>query len=300
MLVPEPGIPNRRQGSLVAPCRGRLEVDRRVEFLDRLERWVAGAHPEDVLGEPGSPPTDPVVLAWTKAVLMRPLPPRPQILDGYRRALAAGAFAPELRPVAEVARRISHLALCSHAVKALRAGDLALHRRCVEHPGFLGEGPTWLEHPEAHLLYAVANGGRLELGVIVQLSWRDQAAWTLAWAAGWTDLDPSSSDEEPEDLLAWLPASDGEFHRRVATTRFRPLDELRDRLARALVEVETTPTPSEHHSALVERIKALRWLTEPWWPELALTPWRDEIGFQHATTPGRFVDTLRSVLRGRG
>jgi hypothetical protein len=68
-------------------------------------------------------------------------------------------------------------------------------------------------------------------------------------------------------------------------------------LAWAQKGLDPTGGPSLRHSMSVERVKALRWLTEPWWPELALTPWRDQgTGFESIMSPEAFDEKRRAAL----
>lgn len=241
-------------------------------------------------------PVTPIGAAWFKAVTMRPFPVKPAALEGFGLSVRCNEWRPKARPTLDVVRRICTMTLCACSADALGNGDLERHTACVEHPLFLDDGPEWFEHPEAMLLLAVAQGGPLQPAVLAQLSWRDHAASTLAWALGWHDEDPLE-DYGASRLLAKLPSSAEELKARVETSNLRPISELLAVLGRAKEGLEPASAPSLAHSMSVERVKALRWLTEPWWPELALTPWRDEgTGFEGMTTPEEFAAEQRAAI----
>ena len=54
--------------------------------------------------------------------------------------------------------------------------------------------------------------------------------------------------------------------------------ELQGALWECRMALEACADPDER-SPWVERVKAIRWCLEPWWPDLALTPWQSGDAF---------------------
>lgn len=210
-------------------------------------------------------PDAPWAVAWRNALLARgPVPLGARRPAGLLVAAATDDWEPRLRELDGVRQRIAvlaHLArIADHWGREQPLADDALASfAALEVP------PEDLDHVELPVvLAALGRERRLPEGQRVQLTWRNQAGAALAWALGaFADVEDAAAHA---DVLGTMLPS-------LPLARPRPLDELREVLAAARAELARTPERSARRSVLIERAKALRWLTEPWWPELSLTPW---------------------------
>lgn len=259
-----------------------------MSIVAALELWAGGTSADDVLRVWPHPPRDAIEAAWVRAVVLRRFPCRREAIEALRRSTVGGDASRRLRSPEEIARRIALTALSWCAADAHFARDDARHVASIDHPAFLGGGPLWLENAEARLLISRSPGKWLDLADAAQLRALDHAAVTLAWAAGWVDSDPfaESANETSRELVASLPRGDAPTVEGVARTRPRPLGVLEEALERAVAGLDPADRLSRGNGAAIQRMRALRWIIEPWWPELALTPWLESTTAEPATAEG--------------
>jgi hypothetical protein len=134
----------------------------------------------------------------------------------------------------------------------------------------LGFTPNDLEADEKRLVFGLRTG-RVERSAITAASWRLECAHVLAWALGLRNAIDEAADLP--SLRANLPANAAALEATCAETRVRPLEELL--AARHEWSLKAFPladaAPSEERSRTLERVRALRWLTEPDQHELSMT-----------------------------
>lgn len=184
---------------------------------------------------------------------------------------------PRMRDPDKVRQRIGVLACLSKMADAIGANETDITHAAWTKFAAPQVPAEDLEHPEMALVGAIVTNQRPPDGPRVQLTWRGHAAAALAWAMGaWSD--PEEASRQEGTLWQILPGLD--LHHP------RPIETIREALDTARAELERTRAPSLRHSVLVERIKSLRWLTEPWWPELALTPWQAHDALSPRTEEG--------------
>ncbi len=214
----------------------------------------------------GARPDEPWAVAWRNALEARgPVPLGARRAAGLLYAASTDDWEPRLRDREVVRQRIAataHLArVADHWGREQHLADAALAAFAA-----LAAPPEDLEHVELPVvLDALGRARRLPEGQRVQLTWRNQAGAALAWAYGsFADIEDAAAHAgELASMLPMLPLAHP-----------RALEEIREVLDAARAELVTTPERSARRSVLIERAKALRWLTEPWWPELSLTPWK--------------------------
>ena len=175
--------------------------------------------------------------------------------------------------------------------QAAAAVDALLDRRmdatheAVQHPLFLQGNFRALDMGEQVLLLMFGHGGQaLDPGLGTALLYRQHGASALAWALGWSDERAGSLGIA--DLLTLVPADEDALKQRLASGRLRHLEDVLAVFDEAHASLTAPPTnilarltgnaaaARERHSQALERIRALRWATEGWWPDLHLTPWQ--------------------------
>ncbi|MEZ4323400.1 MAG: DUF4272 domain-containing protein [Myxococcota bacterium] len=221
----------------------------------------------------------PWAAAWMQALASRGgMPFFPHQETELARCVATG-FTPRLRGTSEIAGRAAlatHLSAMADRMQA--PGEEAGFQRAMQQLLDIGAPGQALEHIELAFLHALQDGDPRGQGAMVSLSWRGHAAAALAWVLGaFPDLEAASAAEM--DLVErWWDLS-------LDTPR--PLAAVREALRSTSDELAGLERGTRRHSVLLERKKALRWATEPWWPELALTPWRESDRL-NPTTPEEF------------
>lgn len=211
-------------------------------------------------------PQAPWAKSWDLALTARGgIPMNEERSGGLNQALQLRDFAPRLRPTDGVWERARVLAHLSWAAETVGAGEIKRFGGALKRFLALEVPFERLEHPELIFMVDVTERKPPSKGARVQLSWRSQAAAALLWALQlYPTLDAAADDE------------DG-LSTRIETMRpgsLRPLEQIRAEYTALSEELTRTRRHSARHSSLLERKKALRWLTEPWWPEIATTPWR--------------------------
>jgi len=190
-------------------------------------------------------------------------------------------FVPEAKPPAVVAERFVLLVLLTDLADGVHAETVGARRdgiekrkRALDHLVALGMRPDDLESAEQRLAWGVRTG-QVEGGLAVSTMWRIEGAGVLAWALGLRQsIRPVGEAEEPDSLRSELPTNATTFEAFCRRATVRPLGELlvaRHEWATRWFPVEQQG-PHEERSRILERIRALRWLTEPEQDELCTTP----------------------------
>lgn len=222
--------------------------------------------PSDLVAALEAHAGEPWADAWMQALASRGgMPFFPEQEAEVATCLARG-FVPRVRNGAEIAGRAAiatHLAGMADRMGA--PGEEDRFQRALR--GFMdigAPGPA-LEHIELAFLQALQDGDPRGEGAAITLTWRGHAAAALVWVLqGFDDLE-DASEAEPDLVERWYG---------IDLREPRPLAAIRAALDATSRELDSLERGTRRHSVLLERKKALRWATEPWWPELALTPWR--------------------------
>jgi hypothetical protein len=211
---------------------------------------------------------------------------------GLLDALDGADWSPRFRPLPELRERILVLSHLSAAMDGLSNGDERAFSEGIDRFVRLGIPPARLEHPELAILAALGEQTPPPAGARTQMGWRSVAAAALGWAMGlYEDFEESVEcmGEQTHGFEGSRP--DAPFH--IEKTRgLRELAEVRGALG--AMREQLPYASGAAHDILVEQIKALRWLTEPWWPELALVPWREGDQLSPTTEDAFSVDAMHA------
>lgn len=188
-------------------------------------------------------------------------------------------FTPTPKDPEVIATRFVLLVLVTQLADSValeRAGGkeqaVAMRKATLDHLVELGFGPGDLEPSERDFVMSLRSG-RVDPAATTAATWRLECAAVLAWALGLRDSIPSEEEGvELEPLLALVPDDREAFAAfAVSTTRTRALaalmTEYRAWMMRML-PLEPQP-PSETRSRVIERFRALMWLTNPHETELS-------------------------------
>lgn len=191
------------------------------------------------------------------------------MLGGQRAAGDADeGFVPEPKAPPLVVRRFTQLVLMASLADTMVAGKhptaRELQKAVLDHLVALGFTPRALEAVEQQLVFGLRSG-QIEQSVVQGASWRLECAHVLAWALGLRALD---ADADLDSLRAALPADAAALEAMGTAATVRPLGELlAARHTWSLRAFEPLP-PGDERSQILERMRALRWLTEPEHQEL--------------------------------
>jgi hypothetical protein len=190
-------------------------------------------------------------------------------------------FVLEVKAPEVVAKRFVLVCLVSDladTVELERAGGrteaIATRKRTLDRLVAFGMTPNDLESAEQRLAFGL-HTGKVEGALVIEAMWRLEDAAVLAWALGLRESILTVGEAaKPDGLKALLPKNATEFQSFCRSAKVRPLGELmkaRNEWAVRFFPVENQG-PSEERSRILERIRALRWLTEGEHKELCLTP----------------------------
>lgn len=190
---------------------------------------------------------------------------------GLLTAATASDWSPRLRTPAEARERLLVMSHLSRSMDALGDGEVEEHLEALKRFFALEVPLSRLEHIELFVIQSVVRFEAPHPEAATQMFWRGVAAGTLGWALGIFEyLDEGQTDHG--ELSAGFEGHPVDTP--LPTENPRSLDEVRDALAICRAELARKTDPRAR-SPWVEQVKALRWLTEPWWPELSLVPWRE-------------------------
>lgn len=186
-------------------------------------------------------------------------------------------FTPTAKAPEVVAKRFVLLVLVarlSDSVALEQDGErdeaVALRKEALDHLVKLGFAPGDLEPSEREFVLSLRSG-RVDSAAATAAAWRLDGAAVLAWSLGLRDsIPPEDEGVELEPLLALVPA-DREAFASFAASIGRPLAALMTErhawMMRMLpLEIER---PSQRRSRVIERFRALLWLTNPHEVELS-------------------------------
>jgi hypothetical protein len=188
-----------------------------------------------------------------------------------------GFFKPVIKDREVIAKRFVITMLVTEladsvALETAGARDqaLAMRKRALDELVALGWTPHDLETAEQRLAMGL-HTGRVDQKDSIAAMWRLECAGVLAWALG---LEAAIGPLDHKRLRAHCPADAAAFRALVASATVRPLNTImsaRHEWSMRWFPMEPTP-PSEERSQTLERVRALRWLTEADQVELSATP----------------------------
>jgi len=205
--------------------------------------------------------------AWSVALLARGGVGMGDRAAGLLHSVDHEDWSLRMRPVGRVRLRVEAIAHLSAAADALGGEELERFGEAWDRFEAAEIPAEDLEHPELGLVLSLLEGRQPDPGVREQLTGRAEAGAALAWALGGLE-----GLEQSADLV-------GALSERIATLDLsapRSVDAVLDALDGLSEDLAGADPNTRRHSVLVERRRALRWLVEPWWPELALTPWKSD------------------------
>jgi hypothetical protein len=153
--------------------------------------------------------------------------------------------------------------------------ELAIAQRKETLDRLLGLGFTPLDLEVAERSFVMSlRTGKVDRDAAIGAMWRLECAGVLAWALGLEPaILPVDQHAELAPLKARLPADAAALRRFVDSATMRPLGSLMS--ARSEWQMRWFPLevtePSEKRSRVLERMRAIRWLTEPALAELSAT-----------------------------
>jgi len=190
-------------------------------------------------------------------------------------------FVPRAKAPERVAKRLVVLILVTELADSVevemagaRDDAIAMRKRALDKLVALGMTPRDLESTEEQFAFGL-HTGKVDRALASDAMWRAESAAVLAWALSLRDqILPSDRGEDPASLRAMFPKDAAAFTTFCQTAKLRPLAELlaaRHEWMTQFFPVEAQ-APSETRSRILERLRALRWLTEQEHDELCSTP----------------------------
>lgn len=191
-----------------------------------------------------------------------------------------GGFKPGAKVPAVVAKRFVVLVLVAELADSIalevagrRDAALAMRKRALDHLLGLGFTPGDLEECERRFVMSLRTG-RVNQNDATAAMWRLECAGVLAWALGLeTAILPVERSVELASLRSRLPADAAALRAFADGATVRPLPELlaaRHEWSIQWPPLEVAP-PGEARSRVLERMRSVRWLTEPALVELSAT-----------------------------
>lgn len=206
------------------------------------------------------------------------------IWDAIRNVLGrseeADGFVPTAKSPAAVATRFVLVVLVADLAESVRLeasgareDGLALRARTLDQLVGLGFSPADLEDDEQRFVMSLRSG-RVARDAALAATWRLECAGVLAWALGLeAAILPIERSAESASLRALVPADAAAFRAFSGAATVRPISELMTahrEWSTRWFPLEIQP-PSDERSRALERVRAIRWLTEPHVPSLSAT-----------------------------
>lgn len=190
-------------------------------------------------------------------------------------------FIPEAKPPKVVAKRFALLVVVTELADSVgvenagaREEGIAMRKRALDQLVAFGMTPRDLESAEQRLAFGL-HTGQVDGAAVTAAMWRLEDAAVLAWALGLRDtIPPVTEAADPQSLRSLVPTDAARFAEFCEKATIRPLGELleaRNEWAMKFFPVEHQG-PGEERSRMLERVRALRWLTEAEQEELCSTP----------------------------
>ena len=190
-------------------------------------------------------------------------------------------FTPVLKEPTIVAKRFVLLVVVAELADSValetaggRDKAIEMRKRSLDYLVSLGWTPRDLESAEQRLALGL-HTGKLDGNDALSAMWRLEGAGVLAWALGrQSAILPIDRHVDLPDLRAECPEDAAGFRRFAETAAVRPIHELmaaRTEWSTRYFPIEHS-LPSEERSRILERVRALRWLTESEQTELCATP----------------------------
>ncbi len=191
-----------------------------------------------------------------------------------------GGFKPRAKDPGDVAKRYAVLVLVAELADSVTleaagggARAVAMRTRALDQLLGLGFTPSDLEERERPFVMSLRSG-KVDQSAVMAAMWRLECAGVLAWALGLeTVILPSERSVELAPLRSKLPADAAAFRAFADGATVRPLPALlaaRHEWSMRWFPIEGAP-PGEVRSRVLERMRAIRWLTEPALLELSAT-----------------------------
>jgi len=192
-------------------------------------------------------------------------------------------FTPVVKAPAIVAKRFVLLTVVTELADSValegaggRDKAIAMRKQSLDHLIALGWKPDDLESAERRFVVGL-NTGRVDPNDALAAMWRLEGAGVLAWALGLRErILPVEQSVDRADLRAACPEDAAGFLRFAETSTVRSLPQLmsaRHEWSMRYFPIENAP-PGEERSRIIERVRALRWITESAQAELSATALR--------------------------